>query len=307
MKRLSAFGQPPIYISADASHPNDLARAYAEIKKRYSTISGVIHSAVGVFDERLAEMTEQRFEDGLSAKVDISVRIAQIFREEPVDFFLFFSSMESFATSHGKASDTAGCAFMDAYAHQLSREVSSRVKVMNWGYWGDVGAGAALPETVKNRIARSGIGSIEAAEGMSALSTLLAGPFDQLGCVKTTKPASTEIIDSPDSVYVVPRKAPYEVGDLVNMAAQFIAEVPVPRKNADDEERMQSAEDVLSRLLLCQLESTGWFGGNSSGRFFVADLQQKSGEHSRWIQESVSILSTRGYLTYENGDNGLMA
>src|SRR6185503_7825480 len=101
----------------------------------------------------------------------------QVFRDEPVDFFLFFSSIDSFMTSHGKASYTSGCAFMDAYAHQLSRESSAAVKVMNWRYWGEVGAGAVVPEIVKNRLARFGIGSIEPDEGMKALSALLAGPF----------------------------------------------------------------------------------------------------------------------------------
>ena len=90
--RLGNLGPAPHYIAADATDLKALQQAYKEIKQRYLKINGVIHSTIVLKDQSLAEMEEVQFRDGLSAKVDVSVRMAQVFQEEPLDIVLFFSS-----------------------------------------------------------------------------------------------------------------------------------------------------------------------------------------------------------------------
>ncbi|MED1668625.1 beta-ketoacyl reductase, partial [Brevibacillus laterosporus] len=107
---------------------------------------------------------------------------AQVFGAEPLDFVLFFSSMNSFFKSSGQSNYVAGCTFKDAFAHQLAREWPCQVKVMNWGYWGSVGIVAS--DTYKKRMAQAGIGSIEPAEAMEALEALLAGSLNQVALLK---------------------------------------------------------------------------------------------------------------------------
>ena len=72
----------------------------------------------------------------------VSVRMVQVFRDEPLDFVLFFSSMTAFLKSPGQSNYAAGCAFEDSFAraHVWTRP-NIAVKVINWGYWGSV----ALP------------------------------------------------------------------------------------------------------------------------------------------------------------------
>jgi hypothetical protein len=48
-------------------------------------------------------MEEERFNAALSAKVDVCVRLAQVFGEEPLDFVMFFSSTQSFSKCPVKA------------------------------------------------------------------------------------------------------------------------------------------------------------------------------------------------------------
>lgn len=38
-------------------------------------------------------MKPEEFTAGLAAKIDVSIRMAQVFRQENVDFVLFFSSL----------------------------------------------------------------------------------------------------------------------------------------------------------------------------------------------------------------------
>ncbi|MBV2240647.1 SDR family NAD(P)-dependent oxidoreductase [Bacillus inaquosorum] len=103
ISRLAALGPAPDYIAADAANRQSLEEAYQQIKEKYGEIQGVIHSAIVLRDQRIAQMDEETFQAALTAKVNVSVRIAQVFADESLDFVLFFSSIQSFATSAGQS------------------------------------------------------------------------------------------------------------------------------------------------------------------------------------------------------------
>ncbi|HEX3029887.1 MAG TPA: KR domain-containing protein, partial [Clostridia bacterium] len=96
------------------------------------------------------------------------------------------SSIQSFAKYPGQSNYASGCTFKDTFAHKLSQTWPCAVKVMNWGYWGNVGVVAS--EAYQRRMEQAGIGSIHSDEAMEALEKLLAGPMRQIALVKTTKP-----------------------------------------------------------------------------------------------------------------------
>ena len=182
LRRLGEFGPRPRYVRADAADRESLQRAYEEIKRDYPTVHGVVHSAIVLLDQGLEHMDEERFRTAVRAKVDVSVRLAQVFGHEPLDFLLFFSSMNSFLRAAGQCNYVAGSVFEDSYAQRLGSEVTASVRIMNWGYWGGVGI-VATPQ-YRERMIRAGAASIEPADGMAALDQLLSGSFDQLGLVK---------------------------------------------------------------------------------------------------------------------------
>ncbi|WP_405668158.1 SDR family NAD(P)-dependent oxidoreductase [Streptomyces sp. NBC_01166] len=182
LRRLGELGPRPRYVQADATDRAALERAYQDIRTTHSVVHGVIHSAIVLLDQSLERMGEECFRAAVTAKVDVSVRLAQVFRDEPLDFLLFFSSMNSFLKASGQCNYVAGSVFEDAFAHHLARRLGLPVKTMNWGYWGTVGIVAA-PE-YRQRMHQAGAGSIEPADGMAALDVLLSGTFDQLGLIK---------------------------------------------------------------------------------------------------------------------------
>lgn len=188
--QLAVWGPAPLYISADASKQQSLQQAYTQIKQRHPHIHGIIHSAIVLLDQSLARMSEERFSETLSAKVDISVRLAQIFQSESLDFMLFFSSINAFMRLAGQSNYAAGSTFADAFAYQLDQEWSCAIKVMNWGYWGNIGIVAS--QTYQERMAAAGFGSIEPQEAIESLNYLLTGPMRQLALVKTTRSATLE-------------------------------------------------------------------------------------------------------------------
>ncbi len=216
--RLSALGAEPVYFTADATNQEALQRTYEEIKNQYITIHGVIHSAIVLLDQSLANMQEERFKAVLSAKIDVCVRIAQVFKNEPLDFVLFFSSINSFLKSPGQSNYVSGCTFKDAFAHELAREWKCMIKVMNWGYWGN--AGIVASEEYRQRVKQAGMGSIEPQEGMAALETLLNGQINQMVLLKTTKPLAIKewniSANTEEWIDIYPEGLPSNIHNLKN-------------------------------------------------------------------------------------------
>ncbi|NQF13850.1 SDR family NAD(P)-dependent oxidoreductase [Brevibacillus sp. HB1.3] len=254
INQLATLGPAPLYIEADATDRESLQSAYEEIKKQYGKINGVIHSAIVLLDRSLANMDETTFRAGLVPKVEVSVRMSQVFGEEALDFVLFFSSINSFTKSPGQSNYASGCAFKDAFAHQLAEEWTCAVKVMNWGYWGSVGIVAS--KDYQARMEQIGIGSIEPSEGMEALEVLLSGPMNQVALMKTTKPLVMEGINTNESVAIVSNKISSSMASIKNKvkrkeipkAAYFTAEMDTDRNNLFDD--VQATIIQLASLIL---------------------------------------------------------
>lgn len=180
--------------------------------RRYGPVRGVLHSTIVLGDQSLARMDEERFGATYAAKADVAVNIAEVFAGDPLDFVVFFSSLQSFLTSPGQANYAAGCTFADAYAEHLGTRLSCPVKVMHWGYWG--GVGVAADEAHRERMAKGGVASIEPAEGMAAYDTLLGFQRSQLAMMKVTNTRAFDGLLSEDVIEHVAPVSPEVVGLL---------------------------------------------------------------------------------------------
>ncbi|MET0322559.1 MAG: SDR family NAD(P)-dependent oxidoreductase, partial [Duganella sp.] len=186
MAEVGYAGNRPLYLQADAADHAALAAARAQVLARFGRIDGLVHAAAVQHDRTLAHLDEAALRAAYTSKVDTSVRMAQVFAADRLDFVLYFSSLVAFARPPGQAGYVAGCVFQDGYAQALAGHWSCAVKVMNWGYWG--GVGMATDAGYRARMAHLGVGSINAAEGMEALEMLLADTLNQSALVNVTRP-----------------------------------------------------------------------------------------------------------------------
>jgi acyl transferase domain-containing protein/acyl carrier protein/aryl carrier-like protein len=291
--RLSRLGVAPTYLCADATDRDALEQAYQTIKARHGRIHGLVHAAIVLLDKSVAQMDEARFKGSLAAKVDVSVRMAQVFAPERLDCVLFFSSLQSFSKAAGQSNYAAGCTFMDAFAQQLAQVWSCPVKVMNWGFWGSVGIVAS--EAYRSRMAQQGIGSIEPAEGMAALEQLLSSPVSQVVLLKNTEPQVLSTLSAENErLTCVDEQLPSLIERLSPRSERVLALESTQRAAAvEDLQRLQG------RLLFSQLQSLGLF---IEARSSIATWRQQSelpALYGRWLDESVRILAGQGYLRVE--------
>ncbi|WP_319303171.1 SDR family NAD(P)-dependent oxidoreductase, partial [Streptomyces scabiei] len=181
LAELDALGGQSVYVRGDVAVPADARRIVAEARDRAGRIDGVFHSALTLRDRTLAAMDEDAFMDVLPVKTNGLVALAAALEDEPPGFLVCFSSAISFADAPGQANYAAASTFEDAFAGHL-RERSFPAHVVNWGFWGSVGAVAQ--EHRVERFAELGIGSLEPAEGIEALTGVLGAGLAQAVVVK---------------------------------------------------------------------------------------------------------------------------
>ncbi|NOU17186.1 MAG: SDR family NAD(P)-dependent oxidoreductase [Bacteroidales bacterium] len=202
IKALSQLGDPPLFITADATKWDSLEQALGKILKTYPTINGVLHSAIILQDQSLRNMEESRFRVSLSAKVDISVNMNRVFGKLGLDFMLFFSSLSSFHKGAGQANYNAGCTFKDSFAYSLQQNHSYPIKIVNWGYWGSVGVVA--DDFYIKRMVQMGFGSIEPQEGLAALQSFIGTDINQMVILKTINTQALEDLKVTEAITYYP-------------------------------------------------------------------------------------------------------
>ncbi|GBF33017.1 malonyl CoA-acyl carrier protein transacylase [Desulfocucumis palustris] len=295
LDRLAGLGPAPHYIAADATDGKALYQAYEEIKKRYWQIHGVIHSAIVLLDKSLVNMEEEQFKAGLSTKVDVSARMAQVFYKEPLDFIIFFSSMIAFTKAPGQSNYASGCTFKDAFALQLAHQWPCAVKVINWGYWGSVGIVAS--KVYQDRLAQIGMGSIEPPEAMEALEVLLTGPADQIVFMKTTKHPVMPEMNPEELITVYPENLPSNIQNVLKHIPKKYSHLG--RIKSEMDRQMKDMDGLLCKLLWGQLQSVGLFMEENP---VIAELKTKIGLsdlYYRWFEESMGILARNNYLRFD--------
>ncbi|WP_375758556.1 SDR family NAD(P)-dependent oxidoreductase [Corallococcus exercitus] len=186
LKGLEAAGAEVEYVRADVTKPGEAARVVAQAKQRFGAVHGVFHLAMVLHDCALERMTEDVLRTVLDSKVKASVAVHAALEGEPLECAVFFSSGQSIWGNAGQANYAAGSTFQDAFGAWVREAKGLPAFVLNWGYWGSVGAVANAHH--QQRLAQQGILPIEVAEGMAGMEEVLAGAAPQVMLFKATRP-----------------------------------------------------------------------------------------------------------------------
>lgn len=290
---MNQWGPLPDYIQADATNLEELTAAGRHIKEVYPRLHGIIQSTIVLHDRSIASMEQEHFQATLAAKVDVNVRLAQVFAPDDLDFVLFFSSLNAFATQAGQSNYAAACTFEEAFARYLRQHWSCPVKIMHWGYWGSVGIVATTHH--REQMARLGQGSIEPPEALEAVATLLNGPLHQLALLKTTSSRPTTMLATQDSLSLYPQDLPSSLQQI----QQHVSLSSATRTYDEINKRQQKEEieTLLSRLLSSQLQSMGLFNTRNTNLHAARVATGILEAYTPWLQQSITLLAQRQKIT----------
>ncbi|GHO72105.1 polyketide synthase [Ktedonobacter sp. SOSP1-52] len=163
---------------ADVSQEEQLALALDEIRRRMPPLRGIFHSAVVLDDSTLLQLDRERFQGVMPPKVDGAWNLHRLTLNDPLDFFVLFSSAASLIGSPGQGNYAAANAFMDMLAF-YRRQQGLPALCINWGRWGEVGQ--AMKGDRGERLDVRGFASMKPKEGLTVLGELLRQSPPQVG------------------------------------------------------------------------------------------------------------------------------
>jgi NADPH:quinone reductase-like Zn-dependent oxidoreductase/acyl carrier protein len=176
VRELEAAGAKIMVATADVTRREDLFEVAAAIENSMPPVGGVVHAAGVLDDGVLLHQDRSRLAHVMAPKVAGAWNLHALTRNQPLDFFVLFSSIVAIAGTAGQGNYAAANAFLDALAH-YRRGLGLPALSINWGAWADTGMASQLSSRDQRRWTDQGIILIAPEQGVEAMAELLAqGP-----------------------------------------------------------------------------------------------------------------------------------
>jgi NADPH:quinone reductase-like Zn-dependent oxidoreductase/acyl carrier protein len=245
--QLEQQGAHVIVAQADVSHADQVAAALAKIDP-VTPLRGVMHAAGALVDGVLVQQTDDRFEAALAAKQAGARNLHTLTQDQPLDFFVMFSSIASILGSVGQGNYAAGNAYLDALAH-TRRAQGLPALSLDWGPWSEVGMAAALSAHDQERRRAQGLGFITPVQGMQALGQSLQQDVAQLLVLPIDWRQYVGSNAVPPLLREVAQVAPIEkaqaAAPTIDVAQQVLAAAPNQRRSIVQQHVRAHATKVL--------------------------------------------------------------
>ncbi len=132
-------------------------------------LKGILHAAGALDDHNLLEQSRASLRAAMRPKWIGAWNLHTLTRDQPLDFFVLFSSAAALLGSPGQANYAAANAMLDALAEHR-RQLGLPALSVQWGPWNSEG----MTRNLKIDLQSMGIAAIDPAAGVEALDGLLA-------------------------------------------------------------------------------------------------------------------------------------
>jgi acyl transferase domain-containing protein/NAD(P)-dependent dehydrogenase (short-subunit alcohol dehydrogenase family)/acyl carrier protein len=126
------------FVSLDVTEQSAVWELVAELGSQPRPLRGLIHSAMILDDAPLADMTLESLARVMNAKALGAWHLHEATKEQPLDYFVLYSSVSAMAGNPGQAAYAAANSFLDGLAEHRSRRGLAATAIQ-WGAIADVG------------------------------------------------------------------------------------------------------------------------------------------------------------------------
>ena len=166
---LTARGGDVLFAGVDVGDRDALATALADARRESSPLRGIVHTAGVTDDGALVSQHAERLGRVVRGKVDGAWHLDQLTRQDPLDFFVLFSSASGVLGWPGQSTYSAANTALDLVAS--IRRASGRPAVsMQWGTW----AGGGMASRVEERARRFDASGMRAFAPDEALDLMMS-------------------------------------------------------------------------------------------------------------------------------------
>jgi acyl transferase domain-containing protein/acyl carrier protein len=138
IREIEAKGGRVCLFSADVSNFHQMKKVLDELRAKFGTINGIIHSAGVEGEGLLVRKKEKKFANVLNPKVAGTWVLDHLTRDDHLDFLILFSSVATFLMNPGQTDYTAANAFLDSYTEYRNR-LGKKTLAINWVTWKETG------------------------------------------------------------------------------------------------------------------------------------------------------------------------
>lgn len=144
LAELKILGGEIVYVQGDVSKLNDMNHVMDVIRSQFGHLNGVVHAAGVIKLESFAEATLTDFQETLLPKINGIYNLDHVTQQEPLDFFVAFSSIASEIGNYDSGSYGAANRYMDSYCElreqlRLQGKRQGKSLAIDWPYWTDSG------------------------------------------------------------------------------------------------------------------------------------------------------------------------
>lgn len=240
IRELESLGASVHLASVDVADEGELSGFLDEYRAEgWPPIRGVVHAAGVLQDGLLVQLDAAALNTVLRPKVTGGWLLHRLLKDEPLDFFVLFSSAGSVLGQPGQGNYAAANAFLDALAYHRQAQGQPALSI-NWGAWAGEGfADSVGGKRLAARLALLGISSIAPKQALEILGRQLGQSAAQVVAVPVNWKQYREFVPAGSA------------SPLLSELAR--EEVAVPRPAGRTSERrdaLLAAEPVERRQLL---------------------------------------------------------
>ena len=177
---LEMAGVSVVVEQADVSDVESMTGVLSRIEQSNIPLAGVIHSAEMLSDEVLQNQSWSSFKNVMAPKVQGAWHLHQLTQNQPLDFFVLFSSVASLLGSPGQGNHAAANGFLDGLVH-YRRTMGLTGLSIHWGAVSQVGE-VAQPGADAS-LQKQGMGVISPTQVLESLELLMSGSDIEVGVI----------------------------------------------------------------------------------------------------------------------------
>ncbi len=180
LTELELAGAEVVVELADVSEVESIARVLNNINHSRFPLAGVIHAAGILSDGILQHQTWSSFEKVMTPKVQGAWHLHELTQNQPLDFFVLFSSVASLFGSPSQGNHSAANAVLDSLAH-YRRGIGLPGLSIHWGDLTQVGE--AVEHGAEVREQKQALGSLTPTQMLESLGLLMSSEVTEVGVV----------------------------------------------------------------------------------------------------------------------------
>ncbi|NEQ95286.1 MAG: SDR family NAD(P)-dependent oxidoreductase [Cyanothece sp. SIO2G6] len=189
VEALRTMGVEVAIAQADVTDAGAMSIVMASIQQSHPPLGGVIHSVGLLKDGLLQQQTWEFFEYVLHPKVLGAWHLHHLTQDQPLDFFVLFSSIAGLMGSPGQSNHSSANTFLDALAH-YRRRLGLPGLSLQLGAVSEIGSAAAIQADVS--VQKRGVEPITPVQVLEALELSLTQSAVEVGVVSINWPVQMQ-------------------------------------------------------------------------------------------------------------------